>query len=458
MLSFSSSLHKLLKTGVVPTDSPSVAATIIAVNQGSLISFGFSVLTSILFCFFIPYNYYWISIVGTSAYLLTFLYHYMGWRNLARFNIWLVSLPLFFWISSAFGEESYGHLMYLVIILGTISTFREGQYHQMIWVFIVPVILLVVLYLTRFSLFSIPNISIEERKLIGIFNLVGCFLGVGSSLIMFIRENKIKSDKLEASESEIREQFTELQKTHKELDLIVYSVTHDLRAPIVSALALVDISAAETDKEKSIFYHTLQKKSLVRMDKFITDILFYYKNDRTEIKMEEVNCQKIVTDIFLNVENDNPKVEKIYKEKIDAPIIGDSMRIIILLNNLIGNAVRYYNPKAEHSYVKVGLESNEKEVILTVEDNGQGIKEEHQNKVFEMFFRANKNANGSGLGLYIVKETVETLGGKLTMQSVFGKGTTFQITLPNAKIIPSEKNTSNPIDNTENTEVLENVH
>lgn len=457
MLSFSSSLHKLLKIGIVATDSRSVADTVIAVNQGSLISFGFSVFTSILFCFFIPYTYYWVSIIGTFAYLLTFVYNYLGWRNLARLNIWLVSLPLFFWISSAFGEESYGHLMYLVIILGTISTFREGQYHQMIWVFLVPVILLVVLYLTHFSLFNIPSVDAKERKLIGIFNLVGCFLGVGSSLIMFIKENKIKSDKLEASESEIREQFTELQKAHKELDLIVYSVTHDLRAPIVSSLALVDISAAETDKEKSIFYHSLQKKSLVRMDKFITDILFYYKNDRTEIMTEEVDCEKIVTDIFANVENDNPNVEKSYEEKLEFPVIGDSMRINILLSNLIGNAVRYYNPKTEHSYVKICIESNEKEIILTVEDNGQGIKEEHHQKVFEMFFRANKNANGSGLGLYIVKETVNTLGGKLKMQSTLDKGTIFQITLPNSKLSTVETNISAIPPVITETKLLENV-
>jgi signal transduction histidine kinase len=67
---------------------------------------------------------------------------------------------------------------------------------------------------------------------------------------------------------------------------------------------------------------------------------------------------------------------------------------------------------------------------ITIEDNGQGIAEEHLDKIFEMFFRVRQNGTGSGLGLYIVRETLDKLGGDISVSSTLGKGTIFTVKIP----------------------------
>ena len=213
--------------------------------------------------------------------------------------------------------------------------------------------------------------------------------------------------------------------------MLVYSVTHDLRAPITSAIALVDICEAERDNLS--FYLSLQKRSLVRLDKFVMDILFYYKNARLEIRPTEIDLHKAVSECYELRENakENLHIEKTVECIIQAPFFNDDLRINILLNNLISNAVRYSNPKAESPFIHTKIQVNKEKIQIKIIDNGVGIAEEHIPKIFNMFYRASKQSIGSGLGLYIVKEIVNKLSGTIEIISRVGIGTTFVITIPN---------------------------
>ena len=115
----------------------------------------------------------------------------------------------------------------------------------------------------------------------------------------------------------------------------------------------------------------------------------------------------------------------------DAEFYSDSTRCTVILNNLISNSIRYSNPRAEEPFVEVDVKVNEAEAIITIRDNGIGIAKEKQDRIFDMFYRVSQKAAGSGLGLYIVKETVEKLGGSLQLESQLDKGTCFTLTLPN---------------------------
>jgi signal transduction histidine kinase len=112
----------------------------------------------------------------------------------------------------------------------------------------------------------------------------------------------------------------------------------------------------------------------------------------------------------------------------------DPSRINILLSNLISNAIKYQRTEPElESFFKVQIESSGSGVLITVSDNGKGIGEEYLNQIFEMFFRASEDSYGSGLGLYITKQVVEKLGGKITVNSKIKEGTTFTVFLPSLK-------------------------
>jgi signal transduction histidine kinase len=122
------------------------------------------------------------------------------------------------------------------------------------------------------------------------------------------------------------------------------------------------------------------------------------------------------------------------KTEIDLPetwkISSEKNRLKIILENIISNAFKYRNPSNGFCHVKISGKEIENTNVFEIEDNGVGIPQEHVAKVFEMFYRAHEVSQGSGLGLYIVKETIGKLGGSIHVRSQVGKGSMFSFILP----------------------------
>ncbi|MEQ6119764.1 two-component regulator propeller domain-containing protein [Reichenbachiella sp. MALMAid0571] len=222
-----------------------------------------------------------------------------------------------------------------------------------------------------------------------------------------------------------------LAKINTELDRFVYSTSHDLRAPLASTISLINIARMESSSEVKNEYIDLIEGCMNKMDHFISDIIDFSRNKNAEVKSVMFNIKELASEIFANLKYlDHAATLKSEIEVIGDNIIsGDMLRIKMILSNLITNAILYSNDK--NPYVKVLIDTSKSPMEITIEDNGIGISEVEKNKVFEMFYRANDKSKGSGLGLYIVKETVDKLGGKIKMKSKLGEGTTFRISLPN---------------------------
>lgn len=225
----------------------------------------------------------------------------------------------------------------------------------------------------------------------------------------------------------------ELKKSNRELDKFVYSVSHDLRAPLSSMLGLLEISEPLIEHPLLQKNMTMVKNSIVKLDGFIHDILDYSRNSRLEINRQQVNFNEMLEDISNNLRfmSANEKVRIFTEIRNEVPFYSDKNRISIILNNLISNAIRYHNPNIPDPFVKVNINISEQSAQIEVIDNGIGISEENCTKVFEMFYRVSKKSVGSGLGLYIVKESVDKLGGTIDISSEPDKGTQFTISLPN---------------------------
>lgn len=233
--------------------------------------------------------------------------------------------------------------------------------------------------------------------------------------------------------SRIEAHNQELRKLNAELDRFVYSASHDLRAPLTSILGLVGLS--RIDKENTSSYIDLIEKSVRRLDGFINDIIDYSRNARMEVAAESVNFDSIIKDTFdslqyLDLEN---KVSRKISITGDGEFISDRRRISIILTNLISNAIKYHNHYQSSPFVEVKVWKDADKALIQVIDNGTGISKEHHDKIFNMFYRGSTNNKGSGLGLYIVYETVQKLGGKISMSSEPGKGSSFEVTLPASK-------------------------
>ena len=110
-------------------------------------------------------------------------------------------------------------------------------------------------------------------------------------------------------------------------------------------------------------------------------------------------------------------------------LYSDSLRLRIILNNLISNALKYADTEKEQIKLFLRFYASDEDYIIEIEDNGIGIREELLQRIFEMFFVTNTNL-GSGLGLYITKQAVENLNGTISVDSVVGQGTLFTITIP----------------------------
>ena len=240
---------------------------------------------------------------------------------------------------------------------------------------------------------------------------------------------------LKDSQFKLIEKNRDLQKVNSELDSFVYRVSHDLRAPLTSLLGLISLMKIETNPEKLKDYITLQEQSINRLDAFIKEIINLSRNSRLGVTVSKIDFHRLLDDIFdqQSYSDTSKTVERIYEIDDQAELYSDQQRLSIILHNLISNALKYINPHQEKPFVKIKVFENEDNCVIEVEDNGIGIADVYMPKIFEMFFRAAQEYSGSGLGLYIVKETVQKLKGKISVKSKMREGTTFRVILPTLK-------------------------
>jgi signal transduction histidine kinase len=232
-------------------------------------------------------------------------------------------------------------------------------------------------------------------------------------------------------EAMVSERTKELSKRNSELDNFVYSVSHDLRAPIASVLGLINL--ANTDKDKAMTKTYLDKiySSALQQDNFIREILDQSRNSRLELKKDEIQFEELIDETFNQLKfatSTGEAVEKIVDIQQESPFYSDRWRLKVILNNLISNSIRYRNGR--DPVIKINVTVADQKVQFEIEDNGRGIAKEHLENVYRMFYRATDDGAGSGLGLYIVKETVDKLKGSISIESEEGQGTTVKLEIP----------------------------
>ncbi|MEO8795850.1 MAG: HAMP domain-containing sensor histidine kinase, partial [Daejeonella sp.] len=212
----------------------------------------------------------------------------------------------------------------------------------------------------------------------------------------------------------------------------VYSASHDLRSPLASLKGLIFLAKEERDIDELKYYLELMLESIEKQDKFILDIIDFSRNKKTPKKIEAVNIEALIDEsVNQHIYYYKDTAVEIKKDIKTREIFTDPVRLKIILNNLISNAIKYRDPKKPVTLIKILTYEMENEYCLDVVDNGIGIEHDELPKVFDMFFVSANNHIGTGLGLYIAKESINKLGGRITVNSHRGMGTKFSICLPN---------------------------
>ncbi len=253
------------------------------------------------------------------------------------------------------------------------------------------------------------------------------------------RNHEVKRRKAERI---LRRQNEELVKINKELDSFVYSVSHNLRAPLMSVLGLLNLAQLENkDGDQALDkYFGMMQHSIHKLDETLKEILDYSRNARSTLTISEVDIARVVQDSFdrMKYMEGSDLIAKSVEVNGDVPFYTDSFRIAVIVNNIVSNAIKYRAVQRADSKLEVKADVSANELVLTFRDNGIGIAEEYLPRIFEMFYRATERSEGAGLGLYIVRETIEKLNGTVSIQSAIGEGTTLRVTLPNLEALDSD--------------------
>lgn len=221
----------------------------------------------------------------------------------------------------------------------------------------------------------------------------------------------------------------ELEKAYQELDRFVYSASHDMRAPLMSILGILKLAKLDPGTSAADYFQMIEE-SVLKLDVFIRNIIQYYKNNRFEQDLQLLDWQTLIEECVESNRYQLGETGVHCEVHVDQshPFRSDGMKIRLILNNLISNAIKF---GSERPVVWIRLESDASMAHLSVRDNGVGIPKDDLEQIFRMFFRGTHVNSGSGLGLYIVRDAVHRLNGRIRVESTPGEGTAFIIEIPN---------------------------
>jgi signal transduction histidine kinase len=267
----------------------------------------------------------------------------------------------------------------------------------------------------------------SELHYLNDFSSVNVYIGNCLLYVFAAITGRVISD-LRLADNNLQQKNKELEQANTELDHFVYSASHDLSAPLKSIRGLVGMSKLSQDLTEKEIYFSKIETSVLRLELFIGEVLDYSRNKRMNVSTEPVLLRELFSEIFENLRY----IEGFQTIRIDMSGMGvdevrsDKMRLKIILNNILSNAIKFQKQYPGHEpVIEIFTLAEPDGVKIVIQDNGEGIKGELQDRIFNMFFRASHSAKGSGLGLYIAKEAADKIRGTISVESEYGVGSKF---------------------------------
>jgi signal transduction histidine kinase len=335
-----------------------------------------------------------------------------------------------FWIAINDPFETGVFLFFVPTGIGSFAMLGFADTKTGMLLSLLTAILFVIAYFSDLTVLRLERPSDLYIKISFLFNY---FISlVISVLIVYFQMNlnKMSEDELIEKEAFASMKNQELQKVNEELDRFVYSVSHDLRSPLSSILGLINIARLSNEKEELREILNMIEGRVQAQDNFIREIIDYSRNARTETKHEPIRLHSLAEEIFVSLKYNRHAERLTFRNMVPEKLVitTDRIRLSVILSNLIGNSIKYHDYEKPDPFIEVGVDVAAETIYI--QDNGSGMKPEHLDKIFNMFFRASDRSAGSGLGLFITKETVHKLGGAIKVKSVAGEGSIFLVTIP----------------------------
>lgn len=249
---------------------------------------------------------------------------------------------------------------------------------------------------------------------------------------MLMEANLAISQTNQGLENMVLSRTKDLRAAYRELDTFFYRSSHDLRRPITTIMGLAEVAKLTVRDNAAIELFDKVNETAVNLDKMLVKFQAISDVGSHELVFKEVFMEALVDQVLSSWET-----EITYKHiavsnaiSLATPFISYPILVKIVLENLVENALDFSDPTGPHLIIRGYSSGNY--VVIEVEDNGEGIKQELKPRIFEMFFRGSERSKGNGLGLYIAKKAVEKMKGEISYATPnTGKGTIFKVVLPN---------------------------
>lgn len=224
----------------------------------------------------------------------------------------------------------------------------------------------------------------------------------------------------------------ELQKAYEELDKFAYSVSHDLRDPLVVMHSAIRLSLKLEDVKRIHEILEQMQAATSKLFTYINSLHDYYLQRRGGLNIGDVDFQ-VLCDYFkdfynLHADSDNVQFTVLCEQ--GEMFRTDEVALKLIIHNLLSNAFKYQRLERVDKEVELTVTVVENQAVIRVADNGIGIDQKDMDQIFNLFFRASDQGSGAGFGLYNVKGVVSKLGGKINVESGRENGTAFTVTLP----------------------------
>jgi signal transduction histidine kinase len=324
------------------------------------------------------------------------------------------------------------YMFYIPTSLGALAAFGYEERWKSLFLIFLPLVLFSVSQNSDFTFIEKTYHREDLDQLNLIINFASSLLASVLIVYFLISINYRSETSMIKHEQLITEKNIELTRINTELDRFVYSTSHDLMAPLSSVKGLINLTRLTNDSTETKTYLAMMEERVESLQKFIRDISDYSRNSRIGMTETSISVHKLVRSILENLRF-YPNAEKIdvtLEISPDLEIISDANRMQIILGNLITNSFKYTDLAKDNSFIRINAIRLHNKIEFIIEDNGVGIEEDYLPSIFEMFFQATEKSEGSGLGLYIVKQAVEKLNGTIQVSSKYRMGTSFFVSLP----------------------------
>jgi signal transduction histidine kinase len=237
--------------------------------------------------------------------------------------------------------------------------------------------------------------------------------------------------------TERKKLISQLEASNAELERFTYTVSHDLRSPLVTIKGFLGMLEKDLqDDRQDRIASDLQRiaNAADKMHTLLSDLLELSRIGRIINPPEEVDLAQVIREAIETLDAHLRSKKIIVNSPLQMPTVyGDRVRLREVFENLIDNAAKYSGDQP-NPMIEIGTKDNGNETVIFVKDNGLGIEPQYQKKVFGLFDKLNPNSEGTGIGLALIKRIIETHGGRIWVESEgLGKGSIFYFTIPDSR-------------------------